>query len=343
MHASIVVPTFRRPSALRLTLDALASLDTLVEYEVIVVDDGSDDATKEVAEGASQSIPSLLYFRQVNRGVASARNLGARRAAGDLLVFLDDDMLVAPDHLERHLAAHEAHGPCLVNGHWEFASWVLDELRSSPFGRFRIEVEEWIKAGIAKTSLDADRSVSATLTACNLSVTRALFNELGGFDEAFPAAGAEDQEFSYRAARTGATFVYDRTIRLEHNDQRTDLRGFCRRQQQGARTSVFLAVKHPELVDLRPFLREGARIGASDGAALVARKLIRAALSTRVGLMPVHAFVAVIERTAPRSRALGRAYWFTCGLYIFRGVRDGIAEAGEWVTSRLSRGREHHG
>ena len=119
---SVIVPTFRRPGALRKTLGALTQMDFPREqYDVIVVDDGLDDETRMVVEEFAVGSWSVSYVPQDPAGVATARNHGAAEAKGDLLVFVDDDIVVRPDHLKRHLADQARFGDALVNGHWEFA------------------------------------------------------------------------------------------------------------------------------------------------------------------------------------------------------------------------------
>ena len=94
---SFVIPTFRRPDALRATLDAVLA----VEYppglcEVIVVDNAADAATEAVVRGyAGVAIP-VRYVAESRGGSATARNQGARVATGELLILLDDDILVMP-------------------------------------------------------------------------------------------------------------------------------------------------------------------------------------------------------------------------------------------------------
>jgi GT2 family glycosyltransferase len=329
VDVSIIVPTFRRADALRETLTALADLQFPSErYEVVVVDDGPDDSTRAVVEEIGRSFPAKLhYVPQENSGVATARNKGAQLATGETLIFLDDDMLVEPDHIERHLAAQADFGRCMVNGHWEFAPSVRTTLEQTPFGRFRIEVEEWVKTGIEKKPLAGDRVEPAGITAANLSVTSALFAELRGFDEGFPHAGSEDQELSARASDAGVQFVYDRGIRLWHNDNRVTLRQFGERQEQGALTTVYLASKRPS-ERRRAMIVENAPITRSDPAELKAKKAVKRVLSTSWMLALADRLARVLERLRPDGRALPRVYWAICGLHIFRGVRAGLREAG---------------
>ena len=234
---TVVVPTYRRPEAVERTLHALLDVDYPSErYEIIVVDDGSKDATEaavqRVIDGRATG-ERVRYLAQDNSGAATARNRGARAAQGDVLVFVDDDILVAPDHVARHLALLADNRLALTNGHWEFTPEVLAVLRTTPFGRFRIEVEEWVKDTLPKQAVENGLVEPSAATACNLGIWRDFFWEVGGFDESFPVAGYEDQDFSHRAVAAGARILYDQSIRLLHNDQRVTLEQFCARQRQG--------------------------------------------------------------------------------------------------------------
>jgi GT2 family glycosyltransferase len=288
-------------------------------WEVIVVDDGSGDHT---ADAVAESCPPARYLEQPNRGAAAARNLGARQAKFDFLVFLDDDMLVRPDHLLRHEEAHHRFGPCVANGHWQFETELLRQLEATAFGRFRLHTEAWVKEGLAHEPIDDRYSAPVSVTACNLSVSRADFWRAGGFDETFAAAGAEDQEFSVRARRAGLRFVYSRDIVLEHNDGRVTFRQFCRRQRQGARSARVLASKHPEEFGQTPLMTENGRVRRADPAPVKAKKVVKRVLSSRAPLAGLHASIDLAARVRPDSPLLQRAYRAATGLYIYRGVRD---------------------
>lgn len=324
---SFVVPTYRRPDALRPTLAALLAVDYPHDrYEVIVVDDGSADETADVvAELQKGAEAKLVYVQQENAGAATARNRGARSATGELLIFVDDDIVVQPSHVRDHIAARATRGDALVNGHWEFPAGLVRVFAATPFGRFRLGLERWVKDGVAKTPLGDGREAPSAVTACNLGLRRALFLELGGFDETFPFAGYEDQELSYRAVRAGCPLVYDRRIQLVHNDQRSTLVQFCARQRRGACTAVHLAQRHPAVFGGRGMVVENGPLQQSDPPRRLAKKLVKSGLSTATALRAVHAGVRFLELVAPDSRVLQRTYWSVCGLYIFRGVRDGFA------------------
>lgn len=113
---SVVVPTFGRPGDItRLAAQLAAQTLSPDAYQVVVVDDGSRVDVRTLLRPADYRF-ELLVERQENAGSAAARQRGAERATGDLLVFVDDDMHVGPDYLQAHLQAHQGDGPLVVLG-----------------------------------------------------------------------------------------------------------------------------------------------------------------------------------------------------------------------------------
>lgn len=324
---SVVIPTFRRPETLERTLNALSQVSYDNSFEIIVVDDGSGDTTVKTVEGVRDEHPHLVLrpIEQKNAGAASARNTGARAANGEVIVFLDDDMLVEPDHLVRHIAhLNDPEAKRVTNGAWEFAPEVRRELESSSFGRFRLWLETWIKNGIEMEPVDRNLSKPSMLTACTLGIRRKDFLDLGGFDESFPAAGYEDQDFSVRAARAGFNFIYDKRIVLSHLDQRTSLSDFSRRIRQGAFTAGILAGKYPEEFGTQPLIVENAPASRRDGLALLVKKFLKAVLATPPGRSMMKAIIWLLDHLAPKSELTQRAYWTWSGIWIRLGVRDAL-------------------
>lgn len=341
---SIVVPTFRRPDALTQTLTALLALDYPSEsYEIIIVDDGSGDTTPEVVERFQKEHRRVLYLPQPNSGVATARNNGARQAKGEILIFVDDDIIVQPSLIRQHLATLGRFEPCLVNGHWEFEPKLKAALAKTPFGRYRIQIENWVKEGLPKEALledarakdqslemhSSDRCVSPeAMTACNLCISREDFWRIGGFDEDFPFAGYEDQEFSLRAKKLGYHFVYNYDLQFLHNDHRLTLRQFCERQRRGATTAALLALKYPQQYAEKSLVLENNLLTLKDPPRFIIKKLIKRVLSTPLALTLLYGVERFLERTTPRSPLLNKLYWTMCGLYIFRGFREGLKRYG---------------
>lgn len=211
---SVVVPHYEAPHSLDLLLTALELQDHPLDLlDVVVADDGSagppDPGPRPYA---------VRVVRQADDGfrAAAARNLGARAAVGTVLCFLDADTVPEPGYVSavvRHLAA----GADLVVGrrrHADLSAFSPGRLRSwlAQGGEAPEPLPEpaWLADAYARTDDlrsagdDAYRFVISAV----LSVDRRLFDEVGGFEEAFRAYGGEDWEFAARCWLRGADLVH---------------------------------------------------------------------------------------------------------------------------------------
>lgn len=104
---SVIIPTYQHSTSISACIRSLLS-QTLSPYEIIVVDDGSTDGTKEIVQ---MFLPQVSYHYQNNQGAPSARNAGADFATGDFLLFCDADVEAFPQMLDRlHRALREQEG-----------------------------------------------------------------------------------------------------------------------------------------------------------------------------------------------------------------------------------------
>src|SRR6266852_2636294 len=95
---SIVIPTFNRASTLACTIDRIESQTVSCEdYEVIVVDNASTDDTRIVLEAKSRKYVNLKSLFQPKPGAAATRNAGLRQAVGEIVLFIDNDIVAEPD------------------------------------------------------------------------------------------------------------------------------------------------------------------------------------------------------------------------------------------------------
>lgn len=237
MMLSVVVPTRDKADRLRLVLTGLRAQRSPGPFEVIVVDDGCTDDTPAVLTEATGAGLPLRVVPGPARGRAAARNTGARAAEGELLVFLDDDILLSPTFLTAHRAAHEvahdavahraasgavipigpatAGAPRVVHGPLRelpgaarlIAAAPADPYRSAldrDHGRTVVNALERLVQAMA----DGSAPPVAPWLACvgaNVSLPRELWHATGGFDEGFGTVwGCEDLEFGYRLHAAGA-------------------------------------------------------------------------------------------------------------------------------------------
>ncbi len=247
MEFSVVIPTYNRAAVLESTLRALARQKTTLEakgafaFEVIVVDDGSRDDTARRVRSLEGEFPArLLYLHQQNRRQGAARNLGSRRAAGELLLFLGDDTAPDPDFLAQHLAAHrEEPEPVTVIGYTPWAP----RLEATRFMRY-VGEQGW-QFGFSLIEDPSDVPFNFLYTS-NLSLPRELFLEVGGFDEEFQEYGWEDVELGWRLRRRGVRLIY-RDSAVAHHDHPTTIASFVARQRRVGASAWTLYRKHPDL------------------------------------------------------------------------------------------------
>ena len=188
-RVTVVIPTYNRRDLVR---EAIASVtaQSYPDFEVIVVDDGSDDGTAEVV----QPFAGVQYVYQRNRGVSAARNVGVARAGGELIAFLDSDDLWYPRKLEHQVALFDRHSDVEICHTDEM--WLRNGVRVNPHHKH------------CKTGGDIFvRSLDLCLVSPSAAMLRrALFERLGGFDETLPAC--EDYDLWLRiSARWPVHFI----------------------------------------------------------------------------------------------------------------------------------------
>lgn len=318
VDASIIIPTYNRSEVLLTTLEALAQIDYPAErWEAIIVDDGSTDDTAAVVERwIAQSGAPVRYLSQRNAGPAAARNRGAANAHGEMLIFIDNDIIVPPVFISEHLQTLQANPGCWVIGRITHPP----QLRATPFGRYRDGVWEAFHQSHATTGVVATEGI----TAANLALPAEDFRQLGGFDEDFTIASSEDWDLGVRARQAGISVLYHPGICVLHNDWAVSLEQFCRRQMLYSISDVLLWRKYGEASLRAQLVRENAPVDwGADAPKLVVKKLLKRLLATGLGECAVRACCRLTETYARDSRWNQRAYELAVAVAIFRGVREG--------------------
>jgi cellulose synthase/poly-beta-1,6-N-acetylglucosamine synthase-like glycosyltransferase len=206
---SIVIPVKNDAARLAVCLASLAETDYPIDrYEIIVVDNGSTDESREVARQHEVVVLSHPDLR-----VGALRNRGVAIAQGDVLAFIDSDHEAPADWLRR--GAHEfaateerrmVGSPCLgpVQGTWVQRYWELHRLR------------------------DQSRQQASWLGAGNMFLRRSDFERLGGFREDLVAT--EDVDLCVRFTESGGTIISDPALANIHHGEPPTLRQFCRKE-----------------------------------------------------------------------------------------------------------------
>ena len=180
---SIVIPTFQRKAVVIAAVQAIQRIDYPGAIELIVVIDGSTDGTAAALAEVTGPVP-LRIIEQPNCGAATARNRGAAEARGEVILFLDDDMICQSDILRHHALSH-ADGDDAVLGHIP-----LDP--ASPSSLLSRDVAVWAERRAEALRRGAPLTLFDLLTG-QLSIKRDVFAKLGGFDQ--------DTDWRVRSAR----------------------------------------------------------------------------------------------------------------------------------------------
>ena len=312
---SVVIATYdRQPLLRRLLQDLDAQTLEPSRFEVIAVDDGSKEDARAALAGLETRYAHRIE-RQENAGAAAARQRGVDLARGKIVVFLDDDMQVKPDFLEKHLARHLELGDATD-------SVVLGRLRPDAKLADMPLFERYYARVMASQGDDlaAERRPvrGHNIYTGNVSMARELFVRAGGFDPAFRAL--EDEELGVRLEKAGARFAFANEAESVHGSDWTSMKRWMDRAYRDGVYQAKLARKHPDKPESspwrflpaanplkRPFMTLG--LAAPAAASVVAGAAIRAAsVFDKVGLEPV----ALAGMT------------FVYGIQYYRGVREEV-------------------
>jgi glycosyltransferase involved in cell wall biosynthesis len=313
MKATIIIPTHNRREKL---LETLASLErqelSSAEYEIVVVDDGST-VPVVLVDGADRPGQKVVRLEGLER--SAARNAGARIAKGKLLIFVDDDMRVAPGFLQAHLRAQEEWPGALVVG----SIRLPEEGMTGPFRRFRECVEN--------NGLPASRGLVPMRNFCaagNFSIPQDRFHRIGGFDVTMRSG--EDQDLALRHTAEGGSIAFAPEADALHDDSALDIRSYCKRAEWGIEHILGFIHRHPDWPDNTKRMTVNGPLSFGHEPLIQSlRKIFKLALRKAPLLALLFAAASILERIAPDTSVLDRCYGMLLGLHIFRGYRLGLA------------------
>ncbi len=236
MFLSVVIPTYNRLPILQKCLRALEQQrlqEPLSGYEVVVVDDGSTDNTVAWLQAHARDLPHVRLIRQQHGGPAEGRNRGVEAAVGEVIVFIDSDLVVTEGFLQAHAEALQR-------------SWRQQGNRLSFTYGAVINTANFEAPTSERHKLrDASWAYFAT---GNVAIDKALLEQAGLFDTAFRLYGWEDLELGERLRRLGVQLVrcpqavgyhWHPPLSLEQIPRLIDV------ERQRARMGLLFYRKHP--------------------------------------------------------------------------------------------------
>ena len=224
LRCSVVVTTWKRPILLRSTLDSLMC-QSYPSLEVVVVCDGDDEDVRAIAQDFRGHVPVVWIFHPENRGLPAARNTGAREARGDIVLFLDDDVLADPELIAVHMQHHQnvtagrriaVCSQTIEDRHTELRSYVdrcLHDAWKRTLDGFHAALGE---PGVSSVGEAIEEIVWFGL---NCSIRRDLFIGIGGFNE-FLRASDEEMDLGLRLHLAGIEIVFEPRRLLTHKNSK---------------------------------------------------------------------------------------------------------------------------
>lgn len=225
---SVIICTYKGSETLVECLNSVTSID-YPDYEVILVNDGKDLRVAELSEEYN----TVRHIASEHVGLSTARNLGARAASGEILAYTDDDCIVEPDWLR----------------------WIAHQFQQSPsigcVGGPNIPPppETRRQACIAASPGGPAHVLLSDTTAehlpgCNLTVRKSVFEEVGGFDRTFWAAG-DDVDFCWRILDAGYDLAFQPSAFVWHH-RRFTLPAYLKQQIGYGKAEALLMPMHPK-------------------------------------------------------------------------------------------------
>ena len=303
---TVVIPTYQRKDRLARVLDGL-SRQTHSAFDVVVVDDGSTDGTSQYLRETRFPF-RVRAISQLNTGPAAARNAGVAAAEGDLVLFLDDDVLPAPELVGEHLRAQSAEPRCAVTG---------------PLGSLPRYSQPWVawEQAMLEDQYGAMKRGEWEPTfrqfwTGNASVAREEILAAGGFDPTLRRA--EDVELAARLARRGVRFRFHPAARAEHAAERT-LDSWCAMHLEYGRLERRIFAHLGERYALTTLQENWARLHPAT------RSLVRACLRSdalRGAAIAGLRGVLQASRVAPASRLARRACSALANVLYWSGAHE---------------------
>ncbi|MBN2298378.1 MAG: glycosyltransferase, partial [Deltaproteobacteria bacterium] len=312
---SIIIPTYNRAGLLCRSLESLISQSIAKDdYEVIVIDDGSTDETKDVCEQLADELP-LFYLRQQNAGISAAKNLGIFAARASILFFFDDDDIADGRLLEEHLKTHETYPQenIAVLG---YTTWA-PELRINRVMQFVTEIGHFL---FSYSHLKDGQECDFTyFWGGRSSCKRSLLVKHGVFDQQF-RFGSEDIELGFRLSRFGLKVIFNRQAK-SYMLRPVTYEQFCQRCIKQGRSQYFFSKKHNV-----PLIRQYCMVEKAEGK----WRFVSPRLETK--MKRVREITALLKNTLPLEKKkqlvyeIGNLYWWTFNALKIKGIIEAMHE-----------------
>ena len=326
MKYSFIIPVFNRPDEVDELLESLTH-QTLRDFEVVVVEDGSDVPCRDVVERYADRL-QVHYYAKPNSGPGQTRNYGVERAEGDYVLILDSDVVLPEGYLQA--VDHElAATPCDAFGGPDRAHASFSKMQKAiNYAMTSFFTTGGIRGGKKKMDKFYPRSF-------NMGVRRADYHELGGFSA---MRFGEDIDFSTRLIRSGHVSRLFQSAWVWHK-RRTDLRKFFKQVHNSGIARIHLTKRHPGTLKAVHMLPAVFTLGCALLVVLAVAAALLGCPHWWALLLPFVLFALIIGVDATRSeRSVGVGWRAVAAAYVqLTGYGSGFLRAW-WTRCVLRRG-----
>lgn len=267
---SVIIPTYKRGDIFYQCLESVVNSISNQDEIIVVNDDKSASISVDEVDLKGKKVTILNNPKQ---GVASARNYGAAHSKGDVLLFVDDDMIINQEAVLNAFRFIQENSQSIVNANWVYSEKDVERLQNTSFGRYLIKIgfhslEGWCNGQVWRAN--SFMKVNG-LTSQFMMMNKRTFETIGGYDEGFPFAGFEDAALGEKVRLKEIRCYIDTTSLIYHNEiDRMSLLPYLERKKRGALTrkvgcelgygsfvihySFFKKIYYKVLVVMKPFV-----------------------------------------------------------------------------------------
>lgn len=232
---SIIIPTKDRGEVFFKTLNAAYQATKNSVAEIIVI---NDSKTNNISINENL-LDRVKVFNNPKSGVASARNLGVKHAKYNHLLFLDDDIIINENNISELLSLSKKYPNAAINFNWIYPENLIEQIEKTQFGRYLIYIDYTSRKGWSKGMVWDDTALFEVelIASYFLFLSKDSFNLIGGYDETFPHAGAEDFDFATRLKKKGIKgFCYPLSTVLHNEEDRINMLAWLERKKRTGET-----------------------------------------------------------------------------------------------------------
>lgn len=232
---SIIIPTKERGNVFNRTLEAAFNATIQITSEIIIINDSKTTAPKIDPKYSDR----VKVINNPKSGVASARNFGVKNSSYSNLLFLDDDIIISQENINKLMQNVKNYPNCALNFNWIYPPELTEKIETTQFGRYLTSNGfTSLKGWSDKLKWDDLKIFEVDLVASYfLFITKTDFKIVGGYNENFPHAGAEDFDFAMRLKKTGVKGLCDPLSMVLHNEEdRVNLLPWLQRKERSAET-----------------------------------------------------------------------------------------------------------